>query len=234
MIAELLNAGGLRISGGLWRDKFSKRYSGIPKVGIDENNSFRVNGELFFPIGPFMTSTSEFDKFINQAASICCIQKDITRRTHLTTWSDYLDKANAAGLDGYRTGTRRLSYSFALHPPIDGSSTTIPTGWPSMFRLNKDKPAMFAWIWQDEPNMGGRAQKVYPPTLAAWLYVSHREDLSIRHSTIFMGQTGLSITELTQTFMITLAALHCSEGKNGCRIFFSLIFSQLSIVCILH
>jgi hypothetical protein len=43
-------------------------------------------------------------------------------------------------------------------------------------RRNKDNPAMFAWAWQDEPNMGGRAQKVYPPTLAAWAYISHQED----------------------------------------------------------
>ena len=35
---------------------------------------------------------------------------------------------------------------------------------------------MFAWAWQDEPNMGGRAQKTYTPTLAAWAYVAHRED----------------------------------------------------------
>jgi len=54
-------------------------------------------------------------------------------------------------------------------------------------RLGKDKPAMFAWIWQDEPNMGGRTEKVYPPTLAAWAYICHREDPHHPAYNLFLG-----------------------------------------------
>jgi len=41
--AELLSTG-QRIAGGMWREKLSKRDSGLPKVGIDENNAFLRDG----------------------------------------------------------------------------------------------------------------------------------------------------------------------------------------------
>ena len=37
-------------------------------------------------------------------------------------------------------------------------------------------PAMFAWTWKDEPNLGGGAQKVYTATMAAWYYLSKSLD----------------------------------------------------------
>jgi hypothetical protein len=33
--------------------------------------------------------------------------------------------------------------------------------------------AMFAWIWQDEPNMGGSGDRVYMPVIGAWSYIGH-------------------------------------------------------------
>jgi hypothetical protein len=54
-------------------------------------------------------------------------------------------------------------------------------------RLNKDNPAMFAWVWQDEPNLGGWSEKTYPPVLAAWAYVSHREDSQHPAYNLFVG-----------------------------------------------
>ena len=50
VVAKLLDNSNNQIPGGIWRDKFSKPYDGIPKVGIDENNAFRLNGELFSDI----------------------------------------------------------------------------------------------------------------------------------------------------------------------------------------
>jgi hypothetical protein len=172
VIAELLT-GGQRISGGLWRDKFSKRYDGMPKVGIDENNSFRLNGELFFPIGPFMTSVSEFSKYIDQSG-INMLDTEGYYTTHTpTTWNDYLNQAYNKNL--VAIGPGRGDYALP-DSPNRWQFNHNPDRMAEYVRLNKDQPAMFAWIWQDEPNLGGRAQKIYPPTLGAWAYVCHRDD----------------------------------------------------------
>ena len=184
VIAELLNAGGLRISGGLWRDKFSKRYSGIPKVGIDENNSFRFNGELFFPIGPFMTDTPRIISFVDQA-SINMLSTEGYYTTHTpASWGDYLSKADAYGLSA--VGPGRGDYEVAP-APNRWKFNHNPDRMAEYVRIGKDNPAMFVWTWQDEPNMGGRHEKVYPPTLAAWAYVSHRDDPQHPTNNLFYG-----------------------------------------------
>jgi len=184
VIAELLNAGGTRISGGLWRDKFSKRYAGIPKVGMDENNSFRINGELFFPIMPFMASTSEFDKFISQA-SVNSLNTEGYYATHNpSTWADYLNKASVSDL--MAIGPGRGNYEVAP-APNRWKFNHNPDRMADYINTGKDNPAMFAWLWQDEPNMGGRSEKVYPPTLAAWAYIGHSLDPQHPAYNLFYG-----------------------------------------------
>jgi hypothetical protein len=184
LIAELLDASGQRIPGGIWRDKFSKLYSGIPKVGIDENNAFRVNGELFFPIGSFLTDNARIKDFVDKAG-INTLNTEGYNTTHTpTTWSKYIDNADSYNLmtigpgqgdyrTNYRAGGGRFNYN------VDRMAEYV--------RVNKDKPMMFAWIWQDEPNLGGRTEKVYPPTLAAWAYVSHREDHQHLAYNLYLG-----------------------------------------------
>ncbi len=182
VIAELLNAGGARISGGLWRDKFSKRYSGIPKVGIDENNAFRVNGELFFPISPYMLDNGRFSTYINQAG-INALNTEGYYSTHTpSTFNDYLNVANASGLmvtgpgrGDYDTNNLDVRYNF----DVDRMATYV--------QLNKNSSALFAWNWDDEPNLGGYHLKVYAPTLAAWAYVHHREDPQHPTYNLFVG-----------------------------------------------
>jgi hypothetical protein len=176
VIAELLNAGGSRISGGLWRDKFSKRYSGIPKVGIDENNSFRVNGELFFPIGPFMTSTGEFSTYKTQASINMAHTEGYYETHNPTTFGSYLDSAQAQDLVVIGPGRGDYVVTYAPAPANRWQFNHNPDRMAEYVQLNKDEASMFAWIWQDEPNMGGSAQKVYQPTLAAWAYVCHQKD----------------------------------------------------------
>jgi len=187
VIAELLNSGGARISGGLWRDKFSKRYSGIPKVGIDENNSFRVNGELVFPIMPFMTNTSEFDKYINQA-SVNAVNTEGYYTAHTpSTWVDYLNKADASGLLAIGPGRGDYPVNYAPAPANRWKFNHNLDRMADYVNAGKDSPAMFAWIWQDEPNLGGRQQKVYLPTLAAWNYVCHNLDPQHPTYNLFYG-----------------------------------------------
>ena len=176
VIAELLTANGQRIAGGIWRDKFSKRYSTMPKVGIDENNSFRLNGELFFPIGPYMTDVGKIKNFVDKAG-INMLHTEGFYATHSpTTWNDYLTNAKANDLVamGPARGDRG-DYSVNENPNR-WKYNHNPDQMAKYIQMNKDQSAMFAWSWQDEPNMGGWGGKVYAPTLAAWGYVGHRED----------------------------------------------------------
>jgi hypothetical protein len=176
VIAELLDVNSKRISGGLWRDLFSKRYSGILKVGMDENNAFRLNGELFFPIGSFMTDYSWIKTFVDQAG-INIVNTEGYDTTHTAaTWGKYLNAASSNNVVAIGPGRGDYAIKKAPAPANRWRFNHNPDRMAEYVRLNKNHAAMFAWIWQDEPNMGGRTEKVYAPTLAAWGYVCHRDD----------------------------------------------------------
>lgn len=174
--AKLLDSEGRQIPGGIWRDKFSKRYSGIPKVGIDENNSFRVSGELFFPMAPFILDESKMPTYIEKAG-INALDMVGYYSTHTpTTWQKYLDAANLQQLKVMGPGRGEYFIDFAPSAANRWKYNHNPDRMAKYVQATKDHPAMFAWNWQDEPNLGGWAEKTYPPTLAAWAYVAHRED----------------------------------------------------------
>ena len=184
LIAELLNEQGKRIRGGLWRDKFSKQYPTIPKVGFDENNSIRINGELFFPVGPYMTDGPKIPLFLKQA-DINMLHTEGYYTTHNpTTWNTYLAAAEANGLLSIGPGRGNYSVDTSPNRWIFNHN---PDRMTEYVRLNKDNLTMLAWSWQDEPNMGGWDTKVYAPTLAAWGYVCHREDPQHPAFNLFYG-----------------------------------------------
>jgi hypothetical protein len=186
VIAELLTHG-KRISGGLWRDKFSKRYPTIPKVGIDENNSFRLNGSLFFPMAPYEVSVPDFSKYIDRAGINAVNTAGYYTTHNPSTWHDYLDKAYASGLMATGPGRGDYYINFAPAPANRWKFNHNTDRMAQYVQLNKDQPAMFAWVWQDEPNMGGRNEKTYSPTLAAWDYVCHRYDPQHPAYNLFLG-----------------------------------------------
>lgn len=177
LVAELLNSDNTNVSGGIWREKISKPYDGIPKVGIDENNAFNINGKPFFPIGSFMTDPGSVVQKNIDSAQINALHTEGYYPNHtISTWSDYL--TNAATKNLMCMGPTRGSYSW-------GEDWPGPRAWQfnhdvdtmAQFVIsNKDKPSMLMWSWEDEPNMGGRTTKVYPPVLAAWQYVCHKND----------------------------------------------------------
>jgi len=232
VIAELLTANGQRISGGIWRDKFSKRYSAIPKVGIDENNSFRLNGKLFFPIGPFMTDESKIKNFVDQA-SINMLNTEGYYTTHTpTTWSRYLDYANSNNLVAIGPGRGDYVINYTPAPANRWQFNHNPDRMAQYVRLNKDNSAMFAWIWQDEPNMGGRAQKVYPPTLAAWTYVCHRDDPQHPAFNLFYGYDWSKYFGVKPNAYDYLASAPLFGGKKWMQDVFS--FDIYPIITRLH
>ncbi len=174
VIAELLDADGQRLPGGLWHDKFSKRYPGVPQVGIDENNAIRVNGQLFFPIMTYMTDNDNVQKYLD-SSSINSLHTEGWYPSHsVSTWTDYLNKAAAKGL--MCIGPTRGDYDWGEVEPRRQEFNHDINRMAEYIRANRDSPALLMWSWEDEPNLGGWPQKAYQPVLAAWQYVSHRED----------------------------------------------------------
>lgn len=173
VIAELLNSSGKRIPGGIWRDKFSKPYAGVPKIGIDENNSFRVNGELFFPIGSFMLDRSRIETYKTAANLNMFHSLGYAIEHNPTTLATYLSAAETSALKVIGPG--RGDY-LAVPGTARWKWNHSPERMAEYVHAGKNSQAMLAWAWQDEPNLGGRTIMVYPQTIAAWAYNTQRID----------------------------------------------------------
>jgi hypothetical protein len=187
VVAKLLDNSNNQIPGGIWRDKFSKPYDGIPKVGIDENNSFRVNGELFFPVGPFMEREDGIKSFLDQT-DINMLHTEGYYDSHApSTWSTYLNAAQTNGLLSIGPARGNYEINYSLAPANRWKFNHNPDRMAQYIQTNKNSPAMFAWSWQDEPNLGGWSQFVYPPTLAAWGNIAHRGDPQHPTFNLFYG-----------------------------------------------
>ena len=185
--AELLNASDEQITGGIWRDKFYKDYAGLPTVYIDENNAFWVNGTIYFPITPFLLDTSWMPTYRDDGG-INTLQSEGYATTHnATSWGQYLDNAHSYGL--YAAGPGRGNYAITFAPSTANSwkrNHNVDT-MEGYVTANKDNPAMFAWLWQDESNLGGSTEKIYPPTIAAWKYIAHTNDKQHPSFSTFVG-----------------------------------------------
>ena len=177
LVAELLGSDGVRLPGGIWREKISKPYAGVPKVGIDENNAFCVNGKLFFPIGPYMTDPGTAIIRNIDSADITALHTEGYYPTHTTsTWTDYITQASSYNL--MCMGPTRGNYSWG-EDPANPYCQRFNHDVDSMVKYvvsTRDKTSMMMWSWDDEPNMGGWSTKVYAPVQAAWQYVSHIND----------------------------------------------------------
>jgi len=180
LIAELYDKEGERIPGGIWKEKFDKLYEGMPKYGIDENNSIWVNGKLFFPIAPYMTDKGEISMFKNNASINCLVCVGYYPKHTPETFLDYLNTAKEYDL--YVMGPHRGGYEI---PKEEWPQGVQKNRWkfnhnPDIMREYikkcKDHPNLLAWSWQDEPELGGRYVSVYPPVIAAWEYICHFED----------------------------------------------------------
>lgn len=181
LIVELYDKEGKRIPGGIWKEKFTKHYEDMPKVGIDENNSIWLNGKLFFPIASYMTRKGESMEMFKRNGvinSLVCVGYYDEHTPD--TFADYLNAAKELGL--YVIGPHRGDYEVQKKEYAEGVEVNRwrfnnnPDRMIDYIKRNKDHPNLLGWSWIDEPNIGGRANQVYPPVLAAWEYICHKED----------------------------------------------------------
>lgn len=148
------------------KEKFSKNYEGLPKVGINENNAICINGKPFFPVTPWLLRSRDIPnwnkKYVNSANGVGYY--DIN---DISTWSDYLDICKENGI-------------LAIGPERwDGLSNAELARNSDIMKLTeyvnktKNHEGLMMWSWRDEPNMGGRDGRIPGPVNAAWSYVCH-------------------------------------------------------------
>ncbi|MCS7181461.1 MAG: PKD domain-containing protein [bacterium] len=195
LIAELYDKEGKRIPGGIWKEKFTKHYEGMPKVGIDENNSIWVNGKLFFPIAGFFVSKSQLSDFKQKSNINCVVTTGYYREHNPDTFNDYLKNAEKYNLmvigphgGDYRV-TEKEWIKYCPEVQVDRwKFNGVPERMIDYIRKNKNQPNLIAWSWLDEPNLGGRENKVYPPVLMGWTYICHKEDPDRPTMQLYVGE----------------------------------------------
>ncbi len=195
--AELLDANNTSLSS--IEEKFTKSYDGKPRIGINEHNALCVNGQPFFPVTPFMLDKPYLAEWSTKNyINTLCMQGYYSEGNTLATWQDYVNLANSNNL--YVMGPGRWEGFGGQH---FGRNSDI-TEMVRYVTATKDDSALFAWFWDDEPNMGGRHQKVPPAVLSSWSYVCHKND---PHHPTYSNQYGYDY----------LPYYYGSTGGNGTR-----------------
>lgn len=149
-------------------EKFSKNYNGRPKVGIDEHNNIYIGDKPFFPVTPWMLDVQHppnWKDYINT-----CYVTGWYKEHNENTWKNYLDLMIENGF--HMIGPERYKGKGLNHFVQNSNLNNIC----SYVRNTNSHPALLMWMWDDEPNMGGRNQKVPPQVLRSWTYATHELD----------------------------------------------------------
>ncbi len=177
LTAQLLNSGGGVLD--QINEYLDKPYNGAPRVGIDENNAFRVDGQPFFPVTPWILNTSEMAAWKNNGYINALYAEGWYQTHNVATWTDYLTNAHKYGF--YAFGPERW-FDVGLPLPLKperrrhfarNANINVLTDYVTATR---DMPALAGWMWMDEPDLGGHSQRVPPAVLRAWTYASHLHD----------------------------------------------------------
>ncbi|MCX7683484.1 MAG: PKD domain-containing protein [Anaerolineae bacterium] len=104
LTAQLLGSGGSVLD--QVTEYFDKPYNGAPRVGIDENNAFRVNGQPFFPVTPWLLDKDDMASWKQNGYINALYAEGYYDPPHtIATWTDYLTHAAGNGL--YTIGPAR-------------------------------------------------------------------------------------------------------------------------------
>jgi hypothetical protein len=151
------------------REKFSKTFSGIPHIGIDENNAIRINDQPFFPVTPWLlgkTDIKQWSRYCNTLFG----QGYVNGTKTTNSWKLYLDEALANKM--YACGPEFWDGRGPSHFFRQSDIARLR----DYVRVSKDHPANLGYSWNDEPNLGGRGLRNPAQVLSAWNFVTAKED----------------------------------------------------------
>jgi len=151
-------------------------HNGIPMVGIDENNSLRLNGELFFPIYALLDDGDMIyfveNGYMNSGANEGWNAEGYT----VETYRDWLNLCNQKGAMNVGPGTRWEGMVIRTGRDCD---TTSMKEYVDTFKVH---PAQLIWQWADEPDGGGTDYCAFPDAIRSWTEVCHRNDTDHPHA----------------------------------------------------
>jgi hypothetical protein len=163
-----------------WIERWTKSYSGVPVVGIDCNNGYRVNGTLTFPVTTWITDSRYISAWItNGRANLLCglgYSNSWGSTKLLSDWTSYLAAGVTAGVRSI--GPDRWSPGWVDYPNTRNTNIGTMQTYVNSLKANA---GMLAWSWMDEPNLGGDSSETPASTVRAWSRVCH--DIDQNHPT---------------------------------------------------
>jgi len=148
-------------------ENFEKPYDGIPAFGIDENNAFRRNGELFFPVSPWQLPTSQFASWSDYINSLTGISATYDPPDPID-WETYLDAAEAVNWPVPGPGRWELELLRSKGNLVNSD----PNQMPPYINQTRDHSALMGWQWIDELMYRG----IDVPQIISWNYQPHKLD----------------------------------------------------------
>jgi hypothetical protein len=152
------------------KEKFQKSYDGNPIAGINENNAICVNGQPYFPVTAWLLDKElmpNWQRYINTAYG-----RGYYAQSLISNWTDYLDNANQSHLRAI--GPERWEGKLT-RPATRNSNLNVLDDYITPYTINH--PAQLMWMWVDEPNLGGRDERIPAPVLSSWTNKTHQLDL---------------------------------------------------------
>jgi hypothetical protein len=167
LLAQLTTASGTVLD--QITERYTKAMSGAPVVGIDENNSIRVNNELFFPVTPFGLNDANVagwvaQDYINMGYGKGFWPENFT----LTGWQDYLDISAANGI-------RSMGPTMYEDTRTGWWCNYDVAGLKEYVNATKNHAGLGMWSWGDEPDLGG-PNHVPGSLVRSQTYHSHQLD----------------------------------------------------------
>lgn len=157
--------------------RFSKTYSGIAAVSIDKNNAYRINGTPIFPITPWGLNSpyiaSWNHNYINVLFGLGFWNSwdTLINLKTVTAWGNYLDAAEQNGMRAI--GPDIWSEGLPDRPYRRNADVTVIENY---VQTHSNHAGLFAWSWEDEPNLGGDSGETPATVVRAWTKLSHRYD----------------------------------------------------------
>jgi hypothetical protein len=179
LLVEVLN--GDQVRGSASRT-WTTLHDGAPTVGIDENNSYRVNGQLFFPIMAQMEGQELNWWTANDDVNLCADMRWLAEHPDhsdytLGDYEDYLDDLEAMGLRNSGPNINFAGAPYGVEMPQ--GHLNDQTDIEAYVVALKNHNAVFQWVWSDEPD--GFGQATPPSELREWTDLCHANDTNHPH-----------------------------------------------------
>ena len=185
MTTQLLDSTGAVIY--MQSEKFKKTYDGAPVVAIDENNSLRVNGQLFFTVTPWglnndAIATWATNGYINTLFGQGFWGTGPNPPSYTT--NGYLEYLNIGIGSNLRTIGPATSWNGQGHQTqYFFQKSSDPYAVKEYVKTLAGNTGVLMWDWWDEPELNDIPAQV----LRSWTYISHQNDGQHPVSVNFMG-----------------------------------------------